>query len=136
MKRFTLRVNCGNGQVENIWSGNEMSEARRLEAIAIKHWGTDDVWICDNLQEILVGQAMTREDVLSGVKFNLNGSVYTAHVDDKGETYGGHITQYGFHQCNVESFGPYAMRWYTYIMGRQVRGLINYKSLEAYVEAK
>jgi hypothetical protein len=43
MKRFTLRVNCGNGQVENIWSGNEM------------HWGTDDVWICDNLQEILVG---------------------------------------------------------------------------------
>tara|TARA_R110000822_G_scaffold4093_3_gene17500 strand:+ start:1238 stop:1405 length:168 start_codon:yes stop_codon:yes gene_type:complete len=55
MKRFTLRVNCGNGQVENIWSGNEMSEARRLEAIAIKHWGKVDVWICDNLQEILVG---------------------------------------------------------------------------------
>jgi hypothetical protein len=66
---------------------------------------------------------MTREDVLSGVKFNLNGSVYTAHVDDKGETYGGHITQYGFHQCNVESFGPYAMRWYTYIMGRQGKRL-------------
>ena len=52
MKRFTLRVNCGNGQVENIWSGNEMSEARHFEAIAIKHWGKDDVWICDNLQEI------------------------------------------------------------------------------------
>ncbi len=80
---------------------------------------------------------MTREDVLSGMKFKFNGSVYIAHVD-KHREYGwdGHITQYGFHQCNVESFGPYAMRWYTYIMGKRVSGLINYKSIEPYIEAK
>ena len=78
---------------------------------------------------------MTREDVLSGVKFKWNGGVYTAHVDDKGETYGGHISQYGFHQCNVWNFGPYAMRWYTFVMGKKVSGLINYKSLEPHIEA-
>lgn len=54
MKRYTLRVHVSNGQIENIWSGNEMSESIRLEAIAIKHWGKDNVWICDNLMEILV----------------------------------------------------------------------------------
>ena len=43
--RYTLRVNCG----------NEMSEAIHFEDIAIKHWGKDNVWICDNLQEIMVG---------------------------------------------------------------------------------
>ena len=79
---------------------------------------------------------MTRQDVLSGMKFKWNGSVYTAHVDERGEAFGGHITQYGLHQCNVESFGPYAMRWYTYIMGKRLSGLINYAKLEAYVEAK
>jgi hypothetical protein len=78
---------------------------------------------------------MTREDVLSGMKFKWQGSVYTAHVDDKGETFGGHISQYGYHQCNVASFGPYAMRWYTYIMGKRLSGCINYAKLEAYVEA-
>ena len=55
MKRFTLRVYCGNGQIENIWSGDEMSEAIRLEAIAIKHWGRDNVWIADAVTEISVG---------------------------------------------------------------------------------
>ena len=60
--RYTLRVNCGDGQIENIWSGNEMSEAIHFEAIkslleayAIKHWGKDAVWICDNLQEMMEG---------------------------------------------------------------------------------
>jgi hypothetical protein len=53
--RYTLRVNCGNGQIENIWSGNEMSEAIHFEAIAIKHWGKDSVWIVDTVTEILVG---------------------------------------------------------------------------------
>ena len=55
MKRYTLRVHCGDGQIENIWSGDEMSEAIRLEAIAIKHWGRDNVWITDAVTEILVG---------------------------------------------------------------------------------
>ena len=53
--RYTLRVNCGNGQIENIWSGDEMSEAIHFEAIAIKHWGKDNVWIADTLTEISVG---------------------------------------------------------------------------------
>jgi hypothetical protein len=78
---------------------------------------------------------MTREDVLSGVKFKFNGSVYTAHPDDKGEVFGGHISSYMRYECNVESFGPYAMRWFSYVMGKRVSGLINYKSLEPYVEA-
>jgi hypothetical protein len=53
--RYTLRVNCGDGHIENIWSGDEMSEAIRLEDIAIKHWGRDNVWIADAVTEILVG---------------------------------------------------------------------------------
>jgi hypothetical protein len=53
--RYTLRVHGSNGQIENIWSGNEMSEAIRLEAIAIKHWGKDNVWIADSVTEISVG---------------------------------------------------------------------------------
>ena len=53
--RYTLRVNGGNGQIENIWSGNEMSEAIHFEAIAIKHWGRDNVWIADAVTEISVG---------------------------------------------------------------------------------
>ena len=53
--RYTLRVNGGNGQIENIWSGDEMSEAIRLEDIAIKHWGKDNVWIADSVTEISVG---------------------------------------------------------------------------------
>lgn len=55
MKRFALRVHCGNGQIENIWSGDKMSEAIRLEDIAIKHWGKDNVWIADTVTEISVG---------------------------------------------------------------------------------
>ena len=78
---------------------------------------------------------MTREDVLSGMKFKWQGSVYRTHVDKNGEAFGGHITQHGFHQCNVESFGPYAMRWYSFVMGKRISGLINYAKLEAYVEA-
>ena len=78
---------------------------------------------------------MTREDVLSGVKFKWNCGVYTVHLDDRGEAYGGYISNYMRYECNVESFGPYAMRWFSYVMGKRVSGLINYKSLEAYVEA-
>jgi hypothetical protein len=49
--RYTLRVHCGNGQIENIWSGMEMSEAIHYEAIAIKHWGEDNVWYKCGIQE-------------------------------------------------------------------------------------
>ena len=54
MKRYTLKVVNWDG-IENIWSGNEMSDAIHYEAIAIKHWGSDAVWICDNMDEIAVG---------------------------------------------------------------------------------
>lgn len=54
--RYTLRViNPKNGQISNIWSGDEMSEAIHYEAIAIKHWGKENVWIADNVLELMVG---------------------------------------------------------------------------------
>ena len=54
MKMYTLKVDNGDN-IENIWSGNEMSDAIHYEAIAIKHWGSDAVWICNNMDEIAVG---------------------------------------------------------------------------------
>ncbi len=54
MKRYTVRVD-NEDNIENIWSGNEMSDAIHYEAIAIKHWGSDAVWICNNMDEIAVG---------------------------------------------------------------------------------
>jgi hypothetical protein len=54
MKQYTLKVDNGDG-IENIWSGNDINEAHHYESIGIKHWGKDNVWICDNLQEIMVG---------------------------------------------------------------------------------
>ena len=54
MKRYTLKVDNGNN-IENIWSGNKMSDAILVEEVAIKHWGKDIVWLCDNMQEITVG---------------------------------------------------------------------------------
>ena len=54
MKRYTLKVDTGDG-VENIWSGNDINEAHRYENIGIKHWGRDNVWVCDNHQELMCG---------------------------------------------------------------------------------
>ena len=80
---------------------------------------------------------MTRVEVLSGMKFKWNGAVYAAQsMHDGGE--GSLLLWIGYmqtYECNVESFGPYAMHWYTYVMGKRVSGTINYKTLEAYVEA-
>ncbi len=55
MKMYTLKVEIDHGHIENIWSGNEMSDAIHYEAIAIKQWGRDAVWICNNMDEITVG---------------------------------------------------------------------------------
>ena len=52
---YTLKVHVEHGHIENIWAGNEMSDAIHYEAIAIKHWGKDSVWICNNMDEIAVG---------------------------------------------------------------------------------
>ena len=54
MKHYTLKVDNGDG-IENIWSGNDIDEAHHYESIGIKYWGKDNVWICDNIQEIAVG---------------------------------------------------------------------------------
>ena len=54
MKLYTVKVDSVNG-IENIWSGDDMSKAIHYEAIAIKHWGSDAVWICNNMDEITVG---------------------------------------------------------------------------------
>ena len=55
MKRYTLKVDNGDN-IENIWSGDEMSKAIHYEAIAQQHWGEyGAVWICDNLNELTVG---------------------------------------------------------------------------------
>ena len=57
MKRYTLKVDNGNG-VENIWLGNEMSDAIHYETIAEQQFGKSGgamIWICDNMQELTVG---------------------------------------------------------------------------------
>jgi len=80
---------------------------------------------------------MTRAEVLSGMKFKWNGEVYAAQTMHNGGE-GSLLLCLGSmqtHECNVESFGPYAMHWYTYVMGKRVSGMVNYKNLEAYVEA-
>mgnify|MGYP000911212116 FL=1 len=57
MKLYTLKVDTSdNGSsIENIWSGNDINDAHHYENIAIKHWGRDAVWICNNMDEIAVG---------------------------------------------------------------------------------
>jgi len=81
---------------------------------------------------------MTREDVLSGMKFKWNRNTYVAKADPFGAEGGsllfckGNVQMY---ECNVSSFGPYALHWYTFVMGKQVKGCISYKHLEPYVEA-
>ena len=54
MERYTLKVDNGDG-IENIWSGDEMRDAIHYEDLAVKHWGKENVWICDNMDEISVG---------------------------------------------------------------------------------
>ena len=54
MKMYTLKIDNGDS-IENIWSGDDMVKALHYEAIAIKHWGRDAVWVCNNMDEIAVG---------------------------------------------------------------------------------
>ena len=54
MKLYTLKVDNGDG-IENIWSGDYLETALHYEDIAVKHWGRDVVWICNNMDEIAVG---------------------------------------------------------------------------------
>ena len=57
MKLYTLKVDNGDN-IENIWSGNEMSDAIHYETIAEQQFGKSGgamIWICDNMQELTVG---------------------------------------------------------------------------------
>ena len=55
MNQYTLKVQVEHGHIEKIWSGNEMSEAIHYKGIAVKRWGKENVWVCDNIQEVICG---------------------------------------------------------------------------------
>ena len=58
MKRYTLKVVRSEGNwVTNssIWSGDDRGEALKRENMAAKQYGKDNVWVCDNIDEITVG---------------------------------------------------------------------------------
>lgn len=78
---------------------------------------------------------MTREDVLSGVKFRFKGMTLQAHIDPTFPN-SGSLTSYLGHEANVESWDRNTFRWYTYAMGKRVSGRVRYDSLEAYVDAR
>ena len=54
MKMYTLKIDNGDS-IENIWSGNDPSDAIHYYDIAVKHWGREAVWICNNMDELTVG---------------------------------------------------------------------------------
>lgn len=41
--------------IQNIHHTNDLTEANELVQYQAKQWGKDRVWVCDNLQEIMVG---------------------------------------------------------------------------------
>ena len=56
MKRYTLKVsNDNSGQIENIWTGDDINDVLHYKKNAVAYWGRENVWIWDNLQEIMVG---------------------------------------------------------------------------------
>ena len=54
MKQFTVRV-YQNHRIVNVLDTNNYIEAMRCEEDMKNQWGEGNVWICDNLQELLVG---------------------------------------------------------------------------------
>ena len=55
MKMYTLKVEVDHGHTENLWHGNDPSDAIHYYDIAVKHWGREAVWICNNMDELTVG---------------------------------------------------------------------------------
>lgn len=56
MKRFTLRVlDPDTGNIKNIQHSNEDYTLMEMEKNIKKDNPSLEVWICDNLQEVLVG---------------------------------------------------------------------------------
>jgi hypothetical protein len=41
--------------VRNVINTNDITRANEIEQYLIKEYGRDKVWICDNLQEVMVG---------------------------------------------------------------------------------
>jgi hypothetical protein len=52
--RYIVRVVKGN-DIVNIYNSNNYSSALAVEITAREIYGKDNVWICDCLEEILVG---------------------------------------------------------------------------------
>jgi hypothetical protein len=41
--------------IRNVINTDDLSRANKIEQYLINEYGKDNVWICDNLQEIMVG---------------------------------------------------------------------------------
>ena len=41
--------------IRNVINTNDITRANEIEQYLIKEYGRDKVWICDNLQEVMVG---------------------------------------------------------------------------------
>jgi hypothetical protein len=53
--RYIVRVVKKDGSVKDIYSSDDYSSARAVEKTALQIYGYNNVWICDVLQEIMVG---------------------------------------------------------------------------------
>ena len=53
--RYIVRVVKKDGSVKDIYTSDDYSSARAVEKTALQIPGYTNVWICDVLQEIMVG---------------------------------------------------------------------------------
>ena len=51
---YTVKLNKW-GSIRNVINTNDYSRAMEFEQYLAKEYGRDKVWICDNLQEVMVG---------------------------------------------------------------------------------
>ena len=54
MKQYTVRVN-DEGVITNDLNTNNYVEALQHESYLTQVYGKDNVWICDNIQEVMCG---------------------------------------------------------------------------------
>lgn len=54
MKLYTIKLAI-KADIINIFSTNSLSEAIQYETDAQDNYGKENVWICDNVKEIMVG---------------------------------------------------------------------------------
>lgn len=73
---------------------------------------------------------MTREEFLAGKKFRIKNNGYLRYVAPEKEGEKGHINQYIFFHCVVDSVGPTAFHWFTSVMNKRVSGCTPYEKCE------